>query len=117
RSSAAKVVILLFISFLRGWASCCGRASKTDFHKPTTLRVEEPNIPSLARQSANECQALSLHFIGVFFRIYKLNRSQNGFVRASLFKLARGVNSQLGAVSRRQRRDPRHGLPAKHHEG
>jgi len=54
--------------------------------------------------------------VSVFFQVYKLSRSQNGFGGALLFKLARSVYGHLGAVSRRQRRDPRHSLPAKVHE-
>ena len=59
----------------------------------------------------------SLHSRSVlFFQFYKLSRSQNGFGGALLFKLARGVDGHLGVVSRRQRRDPWHRLPAKVHE-
>src|SRR5215510_15510476 len=46
----------------------------------------------------------------------KSNGNQRGPGRALLFKLARGVDGHLGVVSRRQRRDPWHRLPAKVHE-
>src|SRR5262245_59580289 len=118
RSKAAKGVILRFIAFLRCWASCCGRASGSRLSQPDDTPFGIPKHPSKARQSANECQTdYRICILGqYFFQFYKLSRSQNGFGGALLFKLARGVDGHLGAVSRRQCRDPRHGLPAKVHE-
>ena len=89
---------------------------ETGFHNPTTLRAKDhPNLPGKARTNAKQAiePAFSISSLFVFFL---LNRSQNGFGVALLFKLARRMNCHLGAVSRSQGRDPRHGLPAKIHE-